>query len=224
MRRWSLLVLAIAFVMACAPAFADVKVLFDENAATEAGAGDFAALFTNHDTGSTVTVVTTDPYKGGKCIYVTPAQSFNSNMTDWNFAVKEKPAAGEYRYIMFAWKADGGTGVMVQFPDAGNWGAVTTPCVDPPAPGTRRYIGGTNVAGWSGICVSADNPTQWTVVTRDMFADFGEFVITGMALTPFADGGNGDYYDAMMISSDPLDATAVESAGKLATTWGDMKR
>jgi len=224
MRKWSFLVLAIAFVMACAPAFADVKVLFDEDAATEAGAGDFAALFISHDAPSEVTVVTTDPYKGSKCVFVTPSQSYNPNMTDWNFAIKEQPVAGEYRYITFAWKSDGGQGVMIQFTDNGAWGSTTTPCVEPPAPGTRRYIGGTNVTGWTGICVSADIPAQWTVVSRDLFADFGEFVLTGMALTPFDDGGNGDYYDAMMISSDPFDATAVESAGKLATTWGDMKR
>jgi hypothetical protein len=113
---------------------------------------------------------------------------------------------------------------MVQFPDNAAWGAVTTPCVEPPAPGTRRYIAGENVTGWTGICVSQDVPAQWTVVARDLFADFGEFTMTGMALTPFTDDGNGDYYDAMMISSEPLDATAVGSAGKLATTWGDMKR
>jgi len=224
MRKWSFMVLAIAFVMACAPAFADVKVLFDENAATEAGAGDFAALFGSHDAGSTVTVVTTDPYKGGKCVFATPSQSYNNQMTGWSFPIKEKPGAGEYRYIMFAWKGDGGTGVMIQFPDNGNWGAVTTPCVDPPAVGTRRYIAGVNVTGWSGVCVSQDNPTKWTVVKRDLFKDFGEFTITGMALTPFTDDGKGDYYDMMMISSEPLDETAVESAGKLAITWGDMKR
>jgi len=225
MRKWSFMVFAVVFVMICAPAFADVKVLFDENAANEAAAGDdIQAFFNQHSDGSTVTWVTTDPYKGNSCLFCTPTQSYNENMTGWSFPIKETPAAGEYRYIIFAWKSDGGRGVMVQFPDNAAWGAVTTPCVEPPAPGTRRYIAGENVTGWTGICVSQDVPAQWTVVARDLFADFGEFTMTGMALTPFTDDGNGDYYDAMMISSEPLDATAVGSAGKLATTWGDMKR
>lgn len=203
---------------------ADVVVLFDENAPTEAGKGDFAALFTSHDAGSKVEVVTTDPYKGKYCVFVTPSQSYNNQMKDWNFPIKENPKAGEYRYIIFAWKSDGGKGIMIQFPDKGAWGAVTTPCVNPPAPGTRRYIAGTNVTGWSGICVSNEIPTKWTVVERDLFADFGEFTITGMALTPFSDDGKGDYYDMIMIGSEPLTAsTLVKNEGKLTTTWGDIK-
>jgi hypothetical protein len=225
MRKWSFMVLVIAFVMVCAPVFADVKVLFDENAATEAAAGnDIQAFFNQHSDGSTVTWVTTDSYKGKSCLFVTPTQSYNEKMTDWNFPITETPKAGEYRYIMFAWKSDGGRGVMVQFPDNAAWGATTTPCAEAPAPGTRRYIAGENVTGWTGICVSKEIPTKWTVVNRDLFADFGAFVMTGMALTPFTDEGKGDYYDMMVISSSPLDETAVESAGKLATTWGDMKR
>lgn len=224
MLKWSAIILTITLITVSAPAFAGIMVLFDENTATEAGKGDFAALFTSHDAGSKVEVVTTDPFKGKYCVFVTPSQSYNNQMTDWNFAIKENPGANEYRYIIFAWKSDGGKGVMVQFPDKGNWGAVTTPCVNPPAPGTRRYIAGENVTGWSGICVSKEVPAKWTVVERDLFADFGEFTITGMALTPFSDDGKGDYYDFIMIGSEPLSiSTAVEPASKLATTWGEMK-
>lgn len=221
---WTALVLTAAFAAICSSVIADTVVLFDENAATEAGKGDFAALFGSHDAGSTVTVVDTAPYKGKYCVFATPSQSYNNMMTDWNFPIKENPGAGEYRYIIFAWKSDGGRGVMVQFPDNGNCGAVTTPCVDPPAPGTRRYIAGENVTGWSGICVSDEIPTSWTVVERDLFSDFGEFVITGMALTPFTDDGAGDYYDMIMLGSEPLsESTAVESIGKITATWGELK-
>jgi len=198
--------------------------LFDEDAATEAGKGKFAALFTSHDAGSTVTVTTKDAYTGKSSVFATPSQSYNNNMTDWKFAIKEKPGANEYRYISLAWKSVGGKGVMIQFPDSGNWGAVTTPCVGPPAPGTRRYIAGENVTGWSGVCVSKEVPAKWTLVQRDLFTDFGAFTITGMALTPFSDGGDGDYYDAIMISSEDLSKlTAVEPTGKATLTWGALK-
>lgn len=223
MYRWTL-ILGIVLAVFCVPAFSDTLVLFDENAATEAGKGNFVALFTSHDAGSTVTVTDKDAFKGKVSVFVTPSQSYNNMMADWKFPIREKPGAGEYRYISFAWKSDGGTGIMMQFPDNGGWGAVTTPCVEPPAVGTRRYIAGTNVTGWSGVCVSKEIPTEWTVVDRDLFADFGEFVMTGMALTPFSDGGNGDYYDAIVISSEPISvATAVKPTGKLSLTWGDIK-
>jgi hypothetical protein len=198
-----------------------MAILFNEDAASEAGAGDFAALFVNHDAGSTVTVTGDEAFSGSVSVFATPSQSHNNQMAGWNFPIRENPGAGEYRYIAFAWKSDGGTGVMVQFPDNGGWGAVTDPCIDPPAVGTRRYIAGENVTGWSGVCVSDEIPEEWTAVERDLFADFGEFTITGMALTPFDDGGNGDYYDAIILGSDPV--TAVEPSGKVAVTWGNIK-
>lgn len=223
-------------LLACTTAFADVMVLFDEDEKTEAGAGDFAALFTSHDAGSTVTVTNDEAYDGKVSAFVTPAQSYNSNMTGWNFPIVEKPGKGEYRYIQFAWKSDGGTGVMIQFPDNGNWGSVTVPCFEddpnatpanPIAPGTRRYIFGKNVTGWSGICLSDKIPEKWTVVTRDLVKDFGEFTMTGIALTPFSDGGKGDYYDAIVIASSedelPSKKAAVNAQDKLATTWAELK-
>lgn len=205
----------------------DLLVLFDENAKDEAGAGDFPALFTSHDAGSKVTVTSDDAFSGKVSVFVTPAQSYNNQMKGWSFKIVEKPSkSGEYRYIRFAWKAKGGTGVMIQFPDNGAWGAVTQPCVKPPALGTRRYIAGKNVTGWSGICVSDKIPQDWEVVERDLFADFGSFTMTGMALTPFSDGGDGDYYDAIMLAASPSEfpqLAPVEPKDKLALRWADIK-
>jgi len=207
--------------------YGDLLVLFDEDAKTEAGAGDFAGLFISHDAPSTAEVTNKDAYSGKVSMYVTPSQSYNPNMTNWKFSIVENPTAkGEYRYIRFAWKSDGGTGVMIQFPDNGAWGVTTTACVEPPAPGTRRYIAGTNVTGWTGICLTKDIPKEWTLVDRDLFADFDTFTLTGMALTPFADGGNGDYYDAIMLAAKESEfprASAVESEGKLAVLWSEVK-
>ena len=206
---------------------AELFVLFDENAKDEAGEGKFAELFVSHDAGSTVTITDKETYLGKVSVYVTPAQSYNSNMVNWRFSIVEKPSAqDEYRYIHLAWKSDGGTGVMIQFPDNGAWGAVTVPCLDPPAPGSRRYIAGANVTGWSGICVADDIPTNWTVIERDLFSDFGSFVMTGMALTPFSDGGKGDYYDAIMLAKSEKEFAkfkAVLPKDKLSALWSEIK-
>jgi hypothetical protein len=207
---------------------AELLVLFDEDAKTEAGAGDFAGLLSTHDAPSTVEITDKDAYSGKVSVYVTPAQSYNPNMNKWSFKIVENPAAkDEYRYIRFAWKSDGGTGVMIQFPNNGNWGTNTSvACVNPPAVGTHRYIAGANVTLWNGVCVSKDIPKDWTLVDRDLFADFDEFTMTGMALTPFSDGGKGDYYDAIMLAANKNEfpkANAVDPKGKLATLWSEVK-
>lgn len=221
------IIAVVYFMMAFASiGFSDLMVLFDEDGKDEAGDGDFVAKFTNHDAGSTVTVTDDDSFSGKVSAYTTPAQSHNSAM-GWVFRIVEDPKGkDEYRYIRFAWKADGGTGVMIQFTDNGGWGVVTVPCVDPPAEGTRRYIAGVNVTGWSGVCVDEDIPEEWTVVERDMFEDFGTFTITGIALTPFSDNGGGDYYDAIMLAANESEfpaAFAVSSRDKLITLWSKVR-
>lgn len=222
------LFLVLAHIFYFAPlVLAELLVLFDEDAKNEAGNGNFSALFVSHDAGSTVTITNKDAFSGKVSAFTTPAQSYNNQMAGWSFRIVEKPTAkNEFRYIRFAWKSDGGTGIMIQFPDNGAWGAVTTPCVNPPAPGTRRYIAGVNVTGWSGICVDTKIPVKWTVIQRDMFADFGSFTMTGMALTPFSDGGSGDYYDAIMLAAKESEfprAQLVEPKGKLAALWSQIK-
>lgn len=212
------------------PGKAGLMVLFDEDAKDEAGAGKFVSLFISHDAGSTVTVTSDDAFNGKVSAYATPAQSYNNSMLNWSFRIVEKPSAkNEYRYIRFAWKADGGTGVMIQFPDSGNWGAVTAPCIEPPAGATRRYIAGVNITGWSGVCVDKSIPEEWTVIQRDLFEDFDSFTMTGMALTPFSDGGGGDYYDAIMLAAKEtefprLKGAPVQPEGKLAALWSEIKK
>jgi hypothetical protein len=206
--------------------YGELLVLFDENTKDEVGAGKFVDLFVSHDAGSTVTISNKEAFSGKSSVYVTPAQSYNNQMAGWSFKIVEKPSGkDEYRYIRFAWKSDGGTGVMIQFPDNGAWGATPVPCQDPPSPGTRRYIAGTNVTGWTGICFK-DLPKNWTLVERDLFDDFGTWTMTGMALTPFSDGGGGDYYDSIMLAaklSEFPKANPVDPKGKLATLWSEVK-
>jgi len=224
----TVIIVLVSFVVAFASlSFGDLLVLFDEDGNDEAGAGDFAALFVSHDEGSTVTITGDDAFSGKVSAYTTPAQSYNNQMTNWSFRIVENPIGkDEYRYIRLAWKADGGTGVMIQFPDNGGWGAITDPCVEPPAPGTRRYIAGENVTGWSGVCVADEIPEEWTVIERDLFEDFGTFTMTGMALTPFSDGGSGDYYDVIMLAAKESEFPsnlAVSSRDRLITLWGTVK-
>jgi len=124
-------------------------------------------------------------------------QVYNAQL--WSYNVVANPvSANEIRWVRFAWKKDGSNAIMVQFANAGQWGNVTTPYVDPPAPGTYRYVAGGNPTGWSGIQVSNYAPSSWTTVIRDLYADFGSFNLTGIALTAFSDTA---WYDSIYVAS-----------------------
>ena len=142
------------------------RVLVDENLdlVNQLNEGDGAAEF-----------VTSDVLNGRVSLRVTPLQRFSSRIAGWNFPIRENPELGEYRYIRFAWKTDGGNGVMLELADNGNW-----PTPQKPA---RRYYAGKNTTGWNATQVSAKAPREWTVQTRDLWADFGDFTLTGIAPT-----------------------------------------
>jgi hypothetical protein len=117
-------------------------------------------------------------YSGLGSVHVTPLQRFSSRITGWKYRVAEKPAEGEYRFIRFAWKKVGGTGIVLQLHNSERKGW------------EHRYVAGRNVHSWKAVEVAAKIPAEWTVVTRDLFKDFGAMTITGFALTPL-DGEAG---------------------------------
>lgn len=203
---------------------ADVQVLFDEE-------DDFLkkAAF-GFTAGCSVENEEKDVYNGKLAIRVnTPllgnCQAYKEQIPDWNFSIIENPKAGEYRYLTFAWKTVGEVGIMIQFPDKGAWGSNPGPCVEPPTSnGTRRYVDGTNQTGWGSICIDKTPPDEWRVYTRDLVEDFGEFVMTGMALTPF--GTDRALYDFIILTTTKDEvpkSAAVSSLDKLASRWGEIK-
>ena len=148
----------------------DQIVLLDDNerlamALTE---GDGTAEFT-----------TSDKFSGEASLRVTPPQRYSSQIEGWSFRIREEPVAGEFRYIRFAWKSPDASGVMLELADDGQW---------PPAEKSlRRYFAGKNLSGWQAVEVASSQPEEWTVVTRDLWKDFGDFTLTGLA--PTAMGG-----------------------------------
>jgi hypothetical protein len=205
MKLFSVIALIVAAFLIMVPgSFAKVIVLFDENAASEAGAGDFVAPFASHDAGSTVTVVTSTAFMGKSSLLVTAQQSYNNIIPNWKFPIDETP------YMTFAWKKDGGKIIMIQLAYDQTW--------------AYRYHCGDNTApAWPSTELDKVAPADWKMYTRDLTKDFAKgWNLTGLAFTPWDGGG---YYDFILLHSDPNPpTTAVESAGKIATTWGDMKR
>lgn len=187
--------------------YGEVVVLFDEDAKTEACSGNFVGAFVSHDAGSTVTVTKDSVIAGKVSAFCTPSQSYNNNMAGWTFSVDDYP------YITFAWKKDGGTGIMIQFAYNGTW--------------AYRYFSGVNVTNWPGIQLEPDIPKDWILYTRDLTKDFAKgWNMTGVALTPW--DGKGGYYDHIMMHSKPdegkITARAVKAKQKLVTVWAKIKQ
>ena len=68
---------------------------------------------------------------------------------------------------------------MLEFAADGTWPPAEKPL--------RRYHAGKNTSGWQSVEVALHPPREWTVVTRDLWKDFGNFTLTGLA--PTAMGG-----------------------------------
>jgi hypothetical protein len=113
-----------------------------------------------------------DCFSGATCLKVAGYQRYRDGLAGWVYPVVGRPRPGEYRYLRFAWKKPDGAGIMIQLGVGGtDWG---------------RYFSGINGVGFQpALQLDPQPPREWTVVTRDLFADFGQvpFTLTGMAFT-----------------------------------------
>ena len=141
-------------------------------------------------------------------------QRFNTDIKSLGLLdIKKSPKVGEYRYITFAWKKKGGTGVQLQLhATTDTWG--------------HRYHAGDNMQGWNpSIQVTPDFPKDWQIHTRDLFEDWGEMTVTGLAFSCSSlDYAIWDHLAFHRTEEDPLAPKAVEPQDKLPVTWGKLKR
>ena len=141
-------------------------------------------------------------------------QKFNPNMPDWQIEVVKNPKGkNEFRYITFAWKKKGGTGIQLQLHWTTNsWG--------------HRYHSGVNEKNWNpSIQLDKKPPKDWKVYTRDLVEDWDEGVMTGIAFTAWSlDHGIWDHVVFHQQKDDPLAPQAVQPAEKLSLTWGRLRK
>lgn len=156
-------------------------------------------------------VETKEVYSGRRSIKIIPMQRFHPAVPGWAFRIAERPKAGEFRYLRFAWKADGCAGIMLQLHDDHDW--------------TIRYTAGIDQFNWGSKFVAGRPPATWTVVTRDLFSDFGPRTIHGIALTAF--NGQAAYFDHIYLGRtlddlDRVDATDAASTPRARLTAKDL--
>jgi len=147
---------------------------------------------------------TAEVFSGTQAVKIIPMQVYDREIPGWKYRIVEKPKEGEYRYLRFAWKADGCAGVMLQMHDVKDW--------------YIRYTAGQNTQGWESKFVSDKPPADWVVVTRDLYADFGERTIQGLALTAF--GGKAAYFDHIYFGRTVEDLDRIDATGATAKALG----
>lgn len=141
---------------------------------------DQAGFVDNLNEGSgTASLDTSDKFTGTSSVKVTPDQRFNERLPGLNVRIRENPGQGEFRFVQFAWKKKGGETICLQLNHDGQWG---------PSAGNAnkfRYHAGPGPECYgASLAIDRKVPEGWTLITRDLFADFGEFTLTGLALSP----------------------------------------
>ncbi len=132
--------------------------------------------------GGQIALESGDKYAGERSLKVTPIQRYAARIERLGLNIRENPGPGEYRYVRFAWKKKGGANLCLQIGHDNTFG--------PTSPEkTFRYHAGPGDCGGPVLKIADKAPEQWEVVTRDLFADFGEFNLTSFSFAPL----DGEY-------------------------------
>ncbi|HUY89872.1 MAG TPA: hypothetical protein VMV10_14145 [Pirellulales bacterium] len=138
----------------------------------------FIAALTAGD--GAIELVRDEVYSGRAAIKVSGRQRYIEHLPGVEVKIRKEPKApDEYRYLQFAWKKRGGEQIFLQLFYPSNW---------------LRHSAGPYQGESLGpsIRVANELPSAWTLVTRDLASDFGEFTTSGIALSPL-DGECGRF-------------------------------
>ncbi|HKD35480.1 MAG TPA: hypothetical protein VKB78_01730, partial [Pirellulales bacterium] len=154
--------------------------------------------------GGQISLISDDKFSGKSAVKVTPDQRYNPSLPGLGVKIREKPGPGEYRFVSFAWKKKGGTQICFQLNHDGNWG----PTDGNQAHKFRYHAGPGPECFGASLAVDSKLPEGWTLVTRDLYADFGEFTFTGIALSPI----DGEYalFDHIYLARQAADLEKVK--------------
>jgi hypothetical protein len=121
-----------------------------------------------------------EAYRGKYGLRVTPEQRFAANLPMLGVKIREHPGPGEYRYLRFAWKKPQGSAICLQLAHDGQFGPLSG---GRPGASFRYHAGPGDDAYGAALRLSDTLPTNYELVTRDLFLDFGEFTLTGIGLS-----------------------------------------
>ena len=149
-----------------------------------------------------LTVERADVFAGLESLKQSGDERHADKRKGWGFKIVEKPTGpNEFRYVRFAWKKEGGGSLLLGFGNDGGWSG-------------KRYAAGEYGLGTTGVKVAAKAPTEWTVVTRDVFKDFGALGLTSILFS--STGAGTSHFDHVLLgrSIEDLDAATDLALGK----------
>ena len=133
------------------------------------------------------------PYSGASALALAGGERANPRLPRLRIPIRYQPGPGEYRFLRFAYRKRGGGRVGIQLAHDGRFGADAPPA-GPSAARSFRYDAGLGPPcfGDAVRVHQAELAGQWQVATRDLYADFGDFDLTGLGLTS-PDGGEAQF-------------------------------
>ena len=108
--------------------------------------------------------------------YIYVGSQENAGITGLSLPIRANPGPGEYRYITFAWIKWGGDQIAMQF----HHDSTARFSVQSERRYNFTYFAG-EVHDLTGFRISNRSPGRWTIVTRDLWNDFGDFTLTGVS-------------------------------------------
>ena len=121
-------------------------------------------------------VIATDRYLGTASLKVTPPERGAARLLATPAAIRERPKLGEYRYLRFAWKKQGGAQIALQIGHDGRLGP-SDPKETAPGKSFRYDACAGPLSFGSAVRLAPDAPRVWTDYTRDLYADFRRLTV-----------------------------------------------
>lgn len=165
------------------------------------------------------------PFSGTHSLRVVGGSAENGRLTGLDTWIAEQPRNGQYRFLVFAWKKEGGNRILLQLAHEGRFAEHIAQLFQPgERPGRKRigpfdpkrqledrglrygfsYDAGTEPPQTNApLRLDAKIPDKWVLMTRDLFADFGPINLTGLALG--CPDGNAAFFDHIYLARTPQD-------------------
>lgn len=141
-------------------------------------------------------------FSGSASLVVHPPGASAETLPGLSAAIREFPQPGEYRYLCFAWKKQGGGHIGLELASDGQFfreeegGLRPDPAADFSGGFVRRrllrlegqglrtgyrYVAGPDLTLWpTSLRLTPNTPDKWQFTVRDLFADCGSMTLTGL--------------------------------------------
>lgn len=168
------------------------------------------------------------PFRGMTSLRLPGGSAEAPQLPDLNLEIAEHPRLGEYRYLVFAWKPQGGSRIELQLARDGalesmlDAGGRRPPLRGRPAGGRGNGedrglrhgyawdAGAEKQSAGAPLRLEWKLPGDWTRHERDVFADFGGFRMTGLALRSF--DGEAVWLDHVYLARTSEDVSRLRAA------------